>query len=132
MTRQKRSPIRFVSRVERYKKFLKDNPSYSSSDPVLVSVSHQRPKRCSKPNRQRYNKPQSYIIPKQLFQRLVKEIALDMNDTLKFQSSAVLALHAASEEYLVELFSRTMKCAHHAKRVTVMSIDMKLVLACQL
>ncbi|KAH3855242.1 hypothetical protein DPMN_097806 [Dreissena polymorpha] len=38
--------------------------------------------------------------------------------TLRFQSSAVMALQEASEAYLVGLFEDTNLCAIHAKRVT--------------
>merc|ERR1719439_292433 len=51
------------------------------------------------------------------FQRLVREIAGEFRNDLRFQSSAVLALQEASEAYMVGLFEDTNLCAIHAKRV---------------
>jgi histone H3 len=42
------------------------------------------------------------------------------------QSTAVLALQAASEAYLVCLFKYTNECAIHAKHVTIMPKDIQL------
>ena len=42
------------------------------------------------------------------------------------QSTAMLALHEATEYYLVELFEWANLCALHAKRVTIMPKDMQL------
>lgn len=44
------------------------------------------------------------LIRKLPFQRLVKEVAHDIKDDLRFQSTALLALQEASEAYLVGLF----------------------------
>ncbi|KAH6920838.1 hypothetical protein HPB50_028166 [Hyalomma asiaticum] len=46
--------------------------------------------------------------------------------SLRFQSSAVMALQEASEAYLVGLFEDTNLCAIHAKRVTIMPKDIQL------
>merc|ERR1712167_512063 len=58
--------------------------------------------------------------------RLVREIANDFKNDLRFQSSAVLALQEAAEAYMVGLFEDTNLCAIHAKRVTIMPKDMQL------
>lgn len=50
------------------------------------------------------------------FQRLVREIAQDVRNDLRFQSTAALALQEASEAYLVGLFEDTNACALHAVR----------------
>ena len=60
------------------------------------------------------------------FQRLVKEIAGNIDPTLRFQSQALLALQEAAEAYLVGLFEDTNLCAIHARRVTIMQRDMAL------
>ena len=75
----------------------------------------------------RYQKSTDLLIRKGAFQRLVREIAKDttMAD-LRFQSSAIDALHQASEAYLVGLFEDTNLCAIHAKRVTIMPKDIQL------
>merc|ERR1719479_114086 len=57
------------------------------------------------------------------FMRLVREIANDFKNDLRFQSSAVLALQEAAEAYMVGLFEDTNLCAIHAKRVTIMPKD---------
>jgi histone H3/H4 len=44
------------------------------------------------------------LIRKLPFQRLVREIAQDYKQDLRFQSTAILALQEASEAYLVALF----------------------------
>jgi histone H3 len=80
----------------------------------------------------RYQKSTDLFIRKAPFQRFVREIAETMTingeDSLRFQSTALLALHEASEAYLVSLFEDTNSCAIHAKRVTIMPKDMRLAL----
>ena len=66
------------------------------------------------------------LIRKAPFQRLVREIAQDMKNDARWQSTAVLALQEASEAYLVGLFEDTNLCAIHAKRVTIMPKDIQL------
>jgi histone H3 len=74
----------------------------------------------------RYQKSGELLIRKLPFQRLIREIAQDVKDDLRFQSSAVAALQEASEAYLVGIFEDTNLCALHAKRVTIMPKDMQL------
>ena len=59
-------------------------------------------------------------------QRLVREVAQDYKNDLRFQSSAVLALQEAAEAYMISLFEDTNLCAVHAKRVTIMPKDVQL------
>jgi len=66
------------------------------------------------------------LIRRAPFQRLVREIAHEFNDDLRFQQSAVDALQEASESYLVGLFEDTNLCAIHGKRVTIMPKDIQL------
>lgn len=68
----------------------------------------------------RYQKSTELLICKLPFQRLVREIAQDFKTDLRFQSTAIQALHEATEAYLVSLFEDTNLCALHAKRVTIM------------
>jgi histone H3 len=65
----------------------------------------------------RYQKSTDLLIRKLPFQRLVREIAQDFKNDLRFQGTAILALQEASESYLVSLFEDTNLCAIHAKRV---------------
>ena len=74
----------------------------------------------------RYQKSTELLIRKLPFQRLVREIAQDFKTDLRFQSSAVIALQEASENYLVGLFEDTNLCAIHAKRVTMCVCLLKL------
>jgi histone H3/H4 len=93
-----------------------------------------------------YQKQVGFLIPNLPFQRLVREITINagpIGTSLRFQSSAILALQEASEAYLVSFFEgisysicfvRTTliviaanMCAIHVKRVTIQSKDMGLV-----
>ena len=74
----------------------------------------------------RYQKSTDLLIRKAPFQRLVKEIAQEIKENARFQSTAVLALQEASEYYLVGLFEDTNMCALHGKRVTITPKDMQL------
>jgi len=63
------------------------------------------------------------------FVRVVREIAIEMstlNQAIRWQSSALLALQEATEAYLVYLFQDSYLCTIHAKRVTLMQKDMQL------
>ena len=46
--------------------------------------------------------------------------------SLRWQSQAIQALQEAAEAFLVPLFEETNLCAIHAKRVTIMPIDIQL------
>ena len=74
----------------------------------------------------KFQKSTELLIRKLPFQRLVREIASEFRNDLRFQSSAVLALQEASEAYMVGLFEDTNLCAIHAKRVTIMPKDIQL------
>ena len=68
----------------------------------------------------KYQKSTELLLRKLPFQRLVREIAQDFKQDLRFQGSAIMALQEASETYIVALFEDTNLCAIHAKRVTIM------------
>lgn len=74
----------------------------------------------------KYQKSTEFLIRKLPFQRLVREVAEDFKQDLRFQSSAIAALQEASEAYIVSLFEDTNLCAIHARRVTIMPKDMQL------
>ena len=69
---------------------------------------------------QKYQKGSNLLIQRVPFQRLVKEIVQKQWESLKLQSSAVLALQEAGEAFLVGLMEQANLCAIHAKRVTIM------------
>ena len=74
----------------------------------------------------KYQASTNLLIPKLPFLRVVKEIACDFKSDVRLTPSAVLALHEASESYLVGLFEDANLCALHCKRVTLMKKDMLL------
>ena len=74
----------------------------------------------------KYQKSTDLLIRKLPFQRLVREIAQDFKNDLRFRAQAIFALQEASESYLVALFEDTNLCAIHAKRVTIMPKDIQL------
>ncbi len=76
----------------------------------------------------RFKKTTELLIRKAPFQRVVREIVHKMfpNKALRFQSLAVLALHEASDAYMVGMFEDTNLAALHAKCVTIMPRDILL------
>ena len=74
----------------------------------------------------KYQKSTDLLIRKAPFQRLVREVAHEFKQDLRFQSQAILALQEAAEAYLVGLYEDSNCCAIHAKRVTIMPKDMQL------
>lgn len=52
----------------------------------------------------KYQKSTDLLIRKLPFQRLVREIAQNFKNDLRFQSTAILAIQEAAESYLVSLF----------------------------
>ena len=74
----------------------------------------------------KYQKGTELLIPKLPFQRLVREIAASLKSDLRFQSSALMALHEAAEAHLVSVFADANLLAFHAKRVTIMARDIQL------
>lgn len=74
----------------------------------------------------KYQKSTDMLLRKLPFQRLVRQIAADFKNDLRFQSTAILALQEATEAYLVGLFEDTNMCALHARRVTIQVKDMRL------
>lgn len=73
-----------------------------------------------------YQKTTELLIPRAPFQRLVREIALNLNTQIRFQSTAVMMLQQAAEAYIIGLFEDSNLCAIHAKRVTIMPKDIQL------
>jgi histone H3 len=73
-----------------------------------------------------YQKSTQLLLRKLPFQRLVREVAQEFKNDLRFQGTAILAIQEASEAYLVSLFEDTNLCAIHAKRITIMPKDIQL------
>ena len=66
------------------------------------------------------------MLAKAPFQRFIRAICDGIDNQLRFQSSALLALQDAAESYLTGLFEDANLCAIHANRVTVMKKDLDL------
>ena len=74
-----------------------------------------------------YQKTTNLLIPRLPFSRIIREIAMDLSRVdIRFQSSAIMALQEAAENYMVQLFEDTLLCCIHARRVTIMPKDMQL------
>ena len=76
----------------------------------------------------RYQKSTELLIRKFPFQRLVREVVISLfpNDNYRFQSTALLALQEASEDYLVRMFTQVNDLAIHGKRVTIKPEDIQI------
>jgi len=64
----------------------------------------------------RYQKSIDLLLPRAPFARLVRNIAQDLHDDMRFSSDALRALQESSEAYLVGIFEDTNLCAIHANR----------------
>ncbi|XP_049831928.1 histone H3-3-like isoform X1 [Schistocerca gregaria] len=79
----------------------------------------------------KYQRSTQLVIPKIPFVRLIKEILMTVSretNVSRIERSAVEALQEAAEMVIVQLFEDGMLCAVHAKRVTLLSRDIHLVL----
>ena len=74
----------------------------------------------------KYQKSTELLIRKLPFLRLLREIAQKIKFDLRFQSTAVLALQEAAEDYLVKMFQQVNVCAIHGGRVTIQPKDITL------
>ena len=77
----------------------------------------------------RLQKSDRLVIPIAALDRLVREIAQDFKEDLRFSRSALSAVHIWLEHYLVSLFRGAVLAAIHAKRVTVYPKDLGFVRA---
>ncbi|EAT44678.1 AAEL004001-PA [Aedes aegypti] len=68
------------------------------------------------------------LIPRQPFERLVREIAQPMGPELRFRGEAIDALQESAEPYLIHLFQDSILSALHGKRLTTMLRDLQLVM----
>ena len=67
------------------------------------------------------------LIRRLPFQRVVKEIVEKVQDDLRLQLRAVLALQEVGEMFLVGLLEQSNLCVLHAQRVTIMPKDVQQV-----
>ena len=73
-----------------------------------------------------YQKFTGFLIRKLPFQRLVREITIEVAQEMRFQSSVLLVLQEAAKAYLMGLFEDTNLCAIHARQVTILPKDIQL------
>ena len=76
----------------------------------------------------RYQKSSELLIRKIPFQRLVREIVHNLypDENIRFQSTALLALQEASEDFLVRMFTQVNDLTIHGKRVTIKAKDIHI------
>jgi histone H3 len=74
----------------------------------------------------KYQRLTKLLVPKMAVRRLVREVAECHHAGLRFQTSAMLAIHEAAEAYIVGLFEDTNLLCMHAWRVTIGPRDMQL------
>jgi histone H3 len=74
----------------------------------------------------KYQKSSDLLMKKMPFQRLVRELAAELNPELRFQGAALLALQESAEAFLVDVFGDTVQCAAHRKHKTISATDMRL------
>ena len=75
----------------------------------------------------RYQQSTELLIRRAPFDRLIREFVQDLQHgghKLRISPAAVTALQEVAEAYLVLLFEDTNLCAIHAKRVTIMDIQL--------
>jgi histone H3/H4 len=66
------------------------------------------------------------MLRKRSLQRIVRAIASETSQELRFQPQALAALQEATEAYMISSFEDSNLCALHANRVTIMTKDMEL------
>ena len=74
----------------------------------------------------RYQRGTQFLMRKAPFQRLVRGVATNHKEGLRWQASALAALQEATEAFVVSLLSDGNLCALHAHRVTLMAKDVHL------
>ena len=94
--------------------------------PIAIRQRRYRPGTVALRQIRQFQKSTALLIAKSPFRRLVREVALDVDNKKRFQESALSALQEAAEAYLVTLLEEANLCAIHAKRVTVQPKDIVL------
>lgn len=74
----------------------------------------------------KYQKCTELLCLKTPFRRLVREVIHEINNALRLQEKAAVALQEGAEAYLADLFTDANLEALHAKRVTIQPKDIKI------
>lgn len=98
----------------------------SGSRPSVKKPHRYRPGTIALREIRKYQKSTDLLMPRRPFQRLVREIAGELKNEIRFQSSALMALQEGAEAYIIGLFEDTNLCAIHANRQTIMVRDIHL------
>ena len=75
---------------------------------------------------QKFQKSTELVIPKMAFPWIVREMLQCKSMEYRIQVGAILAIHEATEAYIIQLMEDTNLCAIHAKHVTILPKDMQL------
>lgn len=76
----------------------------------------------------KYQKSTDTLLRRAPFQRLVREVAQDYKNDLRFQAAAIDQIQEAAEAYLVQIMEEANMAAIHTKRCTIMPHDMRFAL----
>ena len=112
--------------VKAPRKSLDNKPTTSQGQEVKVKKAKQhrwRPGTVALREIRKYQKSTEPLLRKLPFQRLVREIAQDYKEMIRFEASALAALQEAAETHLVQQFELYNLMAIHGKRVTIMPKD---------
>lgn len=103
--------------------------------PKKTQIEKKKPKKANTPLtewRLRNKLDKKVAIPLAPFERLVRDIASNYREDLRFQKTSIMALKEAAEMYLITIFEGSeMMAFHDKKRQTVRIEDMKLFLKTQ-
>ena len=73
-----------------------------------------------------YQRSTDTLLPRAALQRVIKEITQRYFPDARYSYGAIDAVQQCVESYMIGLFEDTQLCAVHAKRMTVMTKDMRL------
>ena len=73
-----------------------------------------------------YQRSTNNLLPRAAVQRVIREISKKLLPDVRYTHGAISAVQECVEAYMVGLFEDTGLCAIHARRVTIMTKDMKL------
>lgn len=76
----------------------------------------------------KYQNSTDLLIARAPFRRLVREIIMNLKDSIRMRSSALDALQEATEAYVTSVLGDANLCTIHAKRVTLFPKDLQLAL----
>ncbi|KAI1733202.1 core histone h2A/H2B/H3/H4 domain-containing protein [Ditylenchus destructor] len=76
---------------------------------------------------QHYQRTTFMLIPRAKFMRLAREIAQSYSANIRWEAKALMCLQEAAETHLTGYFEDATLATLHAKRVTLMVQDMRLV-----